>query len=396
MKYKQDTFIWSENWWIEGDNAWFIEGGCNILFCVNLRTQECEEAIDIPDTCSNKYKLTPYCIKHGNVIFCIPGIGQYIWVYHLEDRLFSRIVLDKQEEMQWAVEIWKWRDAIFLVLDRLNKIIELDAVEGRITNSYTICDTSIVRSTMAEDSIFLLSSESDMIYRFECDSKHVKTYKLPDIGKKYFNISFDGEIFWLSGYGKEVYTWNQANNCLTVLDQFPENFIVYDHISVLDGELEHNEMPTFFYVKVVGKYVWFIPTQANKIIYVDRSSGIVNVFEIYGENDTKGSVLSWTEGLFQYLWEYVREDRFIGLFSAENNRIVEIDTEKMEYQWKDYCISNKCIQQCSRIFNGIYVEGTMLHYKLYQERLQILDYTGGSMSNSIGREIFKSLQKEST
>lgn len=396
MKYKQDTFIWSENWWIEGDNAWFIEGGCNILFCINLKTQECEEAIDIPDACSNKYKLTPYCMKHGNVVICIPGLGQYIWIYHLDDRAFSRIVLDKQEEMQWAVEIWKWRDTVFLVLDRCNKIIELDVVEGRIINSYTICDDNVVRSTMAEDSIFLLSSESDMIYQFECETRHVRSYKLPDIGKKYFNIIFDGETFWLSGYEKEIYKWNQANNCLTVLDHFPKSFIFYDHISMSDGELAHNRIPTFFYVIAVGKYVWFIPTQANMIIYVDKSSDKVNTFEIYEGDETNGGVLSWTEGLFQYLWEYVREDRFIGLFSAEKNRIVEIDTEKMEYQWKDYCIGNKCVKQCDQIFNGMYAEGHMLHYKLYKERLQVSDYFGVSLNNSIGREIFKNLQKEST
>lgn len=388
MEDRKNTFIWSENWWLEGDRAWFVEGDNNILFCVNLNTGECEEAINIPDSYLDKYKLTPYCMKCGSIIYCIPGMGQYIWMYHLEDREFSRINLDKQEGVQWAVEVWNWHDTTFLVLDRLNKILEINKEECRV-NSYTICSDSIVRSTVAEDSIFMLSSQSNMIYQFDCSTKNLKSYTLPDMGKRYFNICFDGAIFWLCGYEKEIYTWNQEHNCLNVLDDFPDCFEIYDNASRAENEFVHHEMPTFFYVKVIGKYIWFIPGGANKIVYADRRSGKIEIFEIDEGRKAGDSSFSW------YLLEYVRDDRYMGLFSMRNDCIVEIDTKELKYQWKDYSMSNQCVQQCDKIFNGLYFEGNMLHSKLFRRKLQESDCVISTLSDgSIGSKIFKSLERK--
>lgn len=390
MEYKQDTFIWSENWWIEKNKAWFVEQTNNMLFCVNLDTGECEEAIDIPDSGLDKYKLTPYCVKCNNDIFCIPGRGQNIWIYNLEDKQFSKICFDKPENSQGVFELWNWQDKVFLTPVRMNKIIELDTCQGRITNSYTICEDSIVRSTFTGDSIFLLSSKSNKVYQFNCSTKHIKVYTLPDIGRKFFNISFDGKRFILSGYEKELYTWNCESNRLAVINDFSVNFAMYDLFSEANAELVHGQTPTFFYARAVGDYVWFIPGRANNIVYMNKKNGELAIFEIPEETS-----LSLTAGLPQYLWEYVRDDRYIGLFSARNNRVVEIDTKELRYQWKDYSISNKCVRLCDRIFNKIYVEGNILHEKLYHRKLYKSDYNVANLNTcSIGSEIYKKLKRE--
>lgn len=391
MKYTQDTFIWSENWWIEEDKAWFVEQTNNILFYINLRTGICEDAIEIPDHCANKYKLTPYCVKCGNAIFCIPGRGKNIWVYHLADGHFSKISLDKPEGVQWAFEIWSWQDKIFLVSICQNKIFEVDISQGRITNLYIICDDNIVGSAIVGNSIFMISSKSDRIYQFDCITKCIKSYTLPKTGKKFYNISYDGKRFLLCGYSKEIYAWDFASSQLTIIDNFPKNFKVYNLVCELDSGLIHNEIPLFIYEKAVGKYVWFIPEQANKIVYINKENSELKTFEIAEIDETSSS---WTTYLPQYLWEYVRDDRYIGLFSARNHRVLEIDTKDLKYQWKDYKLGNSCMQQCDKTFKGIYIEGDVLHNKIYNLKLRSADWDANNLNTgNIGSAIFNKLKE---
>ena len=41
-KSKDNTFVWSNEWWLEDSKAWFICGMSNVLFCIDFNTGQCE------------------------------------------------------------------------------------------------------------------------------------------------------------------------------------------------------------------------------------------------------------------------------------------------------------------------------------------------------------------
>ena len=75
-------FIWSDNWCIADDKAWFVTGEQDILFCLDRKTKNTILAKEIPER-NNSFRLHPKCIKYGEMIFCLPDMGENIWCYNI-------------------------------------------------------------------------------------------------------------------------------------------------------------------------------------------------------------------------------------------------------------------------------------------------------------------------
>ena len=61
-------FPWSDNWWIEGDRAWFCGGEINALFCVDMNNGQCELVARIPECAIVDFRLNSYCMKYKDII----------------------------------------------------------------------------------------------------------------------------------------------------------------------------------------------------------------------------------------------------------------------------------------------------------------------------------------
>ena len=404
MKNKNKVFIWSDNWWIEEDDVWFVGGMSNILFHANLNTGKCDEAIEIPDLDICKYRLTPSCLKCGKDIFCIPGFGQTIWVYNLDSKNFTRIDIDKPEHLQIRAQLWVKEDALLIVSCNWNKVMEISISQKVIKRYYTICEHDTIQgSVLVDNDIYMVTEDSDNIYRLDLCTKTTEIYSLQFCKKRLAAISYDGKKFWLYGYQRELYTWDKEDNSFAVINCFPKDFGVYDFTEKTDGmvdcEVTEYEYSTFLYSVMVGEYIWFIPRQTNKILYIGRGSSTVSAFEIYEEQETSESILM--RGVygfrFKYLLEYVKHDRYIGLFSIKHNRILEIDALELKYQWKDYSFSDECLWQCDQIYKGVYCEGQdVLFNQIYRRKLWAGDNKphNSTGSGNIGKEIYRELIKE--
>lgn len=400
MEKKQNAFIWSFGWWVENDKAWFVDGKRNLLFGVDMNTEICEEVVDIPDTNPNKYGLTPFCMKYDREIWCIPGNGKSIWIYYLEGKRFSEIAFDKSEVWQIGKNFWVWNDTFFAVPLRGNSVIEINIGNKKIEHYHVICENDRVgMSVMAGDSIYMLSVQSDIIYEFDLNTKMTREYILPDIDEKLYNMYYDNGKFWLSGYRKAIYIWDKENNNITKIDDFPENFGVYTFTKNTDGKVdcvtEDYENPTFTCSVRLGECIWYIPWQTNNIIYINKDNYKLSVYEIAEENETKESILSRAAGTsHKYAFEYIRDDRYIGLFSMKNNRILEIDTKELQHHWKDYYFSEKCLKQCSEIYEGPYIEGDVLLSYIYRMRLQEDYVEYNKHPDNVGREIYLNSKRD--
>lgn len=386
MKGKNQSFIWSDGWWLEGDKAWFVDGMSNTIFCVDLNTGECDKINSIPNSEEGTCRQNPYCAKYGRDIYCIPGYGQSIWIYNLDDNTFTEVEVDRPKQDAPRSQFWIWGDKLFIVMANWNKVIEVCPSQRRITNYYKICENDNVRrGILVGDQIYAVSSESGRIYQFDLQTKEVKVHTHSNMAEKLLTICFDGEKFWLSGYQKELYIWNKENDNLTGVS-LPRDFKI--------GNTDNYQIPVFGKAVAVGEYIWFIPARAEKIVYVNKKTTVSSVFEIC-EEDKIWTAIQKFQDIANYIYQYVRDHRYIGLFSARNGCILEIDTKELTYQWKEYYFSRQYLQQYCETCEGIYYEG--------QDPLCIQDYHMRSLtvsfeadnistdSNSIGKKIYTRL-----
>lgn len=394
MKSMSQTFIWSDGWWLEDDKGWFVDGMSNTLFCVDLNTGECEKVCSIPGSEEGTYRQNPYCFKCGSDIYCTPGSGGSIWIYNLDNGTLIELEMDRPKQHELGSQFWIWGEMVFLVTANWNKIIEVSISQKAITNYYTICENDGIRgSVLVGDDIYAVSSKSGIIYQFDLMSKEVRAYLLPGIENRISTICFDGEKFWLSGYQDEVYIWNKEKDNLTTI-----NFSNQLEESYSDNKVEQTvdncSSPVFNRVVAVGEYIWFIPIRKGKIVYANKVTTELFMFEVF-EEDGISVALKKAQGIGNYLLEYVRNDRYIGLFSANNSRVLEIDVKQLIYQWKEYYFSEQYLQCYCKVCEGIYYEGKdPLCIQAYHMRNQAKEAAGGNI-DSIGMRIHGRLNRES-
>ena len=239
MKQVEKLHIWGDNWWIEKNKAWFIWGSLNILCCLDLEMNECELLTYIPEILESRFRGNSICYKYGNDIYCMPIYGKSIWVYSMVDDNFCEIRVNNPNEGLINIQdLWEYNNKIYAISTGLGQLIEIDLNEKKIKNYYSIIqDKIIVKSIKVDSLIYCLVGENNEIYRFNLETKETNRYKLPNIGRKFNTICFDGEKFWLSGYNKEIYVWDQKKNEISILDKFPRDFGMYDFTEETDGKV---------------------------------------------------------------------------------------------------------------------------------------------------------------
>ena len=103
----------------------------------------------------------------------------------------------------------------------------------------------------------------------------------------------------------------------------------------------------------------------------------------------------------KYLLQYVRDDRYIGLFSLKNKWIFEVDSKELEYRILDYHLDKKFILQIEKtIFQDMMSKFSILFEQQSNDLENILESFSDdnksnpvnkkseSVSNSIGKSIY--------
>lgn len=349
---KENNFLpWSDNWRIDGDQGWFIDGESNILYCADWVKGELIFRRKIPESESDSYRLNPCCIKCKDSILCMPDRGNSIWVYRLQYSQFQHINIRNTNGVRIFIrDFWQLDERIYAVSNGLKQLIEIDMDNVKVDHYYdlyNIPDTVIAKNIMVGTVIYSVGMEKNEVYLYDIKTKSSSRHIIKNVESGFRTICFDGKNFWLSGCRKEIYVWNGKKDTVGVLDNFPDGFGIYnmqdDEKDFLNCKAVAYDFPVFAYSVVLGQYVWFIPVFANKIIYVDKDSFEMYEFEIGEEGENRESLMS-RKLKFKFIMEYVRQKRYIGIFSAKNNCIFEIDSMKMKYEKRNFDIGNIFIE----------------------------------------------------
>lgn len=400
-KYEK-ILLSSRDWYVDGEQAWFVDSEQSILFCVNLHTRVCEFQEEIPSENSKRYGLNPRCVGFGDDIFCMPSMGTHIWVFQKKIRKFLKIGIDNFDRCSPIGVYWSfvYNDKIYAVSYGIGRIIEINPVTKEVDSYYPIeMDVTAPYVCMAENIIYSLASELNKIICFDVLKKETFIYNIPDIDKKIREICVDGKKIWMCGYYKEIYLWNKEDDSINIINDFPARFGVYnsgkDKEDILDCESYEYESPAFAVLVAVDEYIWCIPYMTNKILYINRNTYKIEALDIEGEVETEKSILSrrFTNG--KYYLVYIRENRYIGLFSTKNNHIVEIDARERKTEVYEYSYSDLCQERVKRVFlkdKDIMYENAVINLENYFDgTLEVNAENGVNGFNNIGLNIYQEI-----
>ena len=395
------SFPWSDNWWIEQGKAWFCGGKIGALFCVDMNTEQCNMVAQIPECELFSFRKYSYCIKYKNTVFCMPSMGNCIWCYDVESSEWESIEVENNSQIFICISSYKRDNEKMYFWDEEGKISETDFINK---TSKTKCyipkriDEEIGEYVVLKDTLYCILGKQ--VFCINLDNEEIGSYDISAAKTGLYTICYDGVNFWLSGFCKEIYVWNPEQGIVKVITEFPSRFGIYNFNgqkkSLVDCDsFTNDEFPFFLSSAALGKYVWFIPFQTNTILYINKETYEVFELEIEGEIETQES-LKKRDLANKYLIEYIREERYIGLYSIKNHLIFEIDTVELCVRKKDYRLSEKAILAMAKAdisYYGqrIFWEKRKKDATLFSVLLNSNDEEQKDVSQNIGNLIYRTL-----
>lgn len=153
----------------------------------------------------------------------------------------------------------------------------------------------------------------------------------------------------------------------------------------------------------MGDFIWFIPYQTNEILYVKKDTYEIKVFSLQNELQTQDNLDKQLLNT-KYLLEYVRDGRYIGIFSLKNKWIFEIDSWKLDYKILDYSLNKALIEQIDRIIFNSVIRRYGIYGEQYSDDLRCLmegfvSYNRDSIKKcnkmmTIGKQIYSIIEAQ--
>lgn len=391
---------WSDNWWIEGNRAWFCAGEISALFCVDLNSGKCDLVEWIPECNRMDFRLYSYCIKRDDIIFCIPNMGKDVWYFDIKEMNWGKIEVEHESQFVMCISAYSKQDnRIWLLEDEKGKIFEVDCTMKKVENKYQLpvdANKSSNEYILVGDKLYFVSG-----YKVYCiNGNALRTYEITGVKTELCTICYDGCNFWLSGYCKDIYVWNPDQGIINVITEFPKYFGFYHfrrhEIPVVDCDSLFCDDFAFYISSIpLGKYIWYIPFRSNEIVYIDKETFEVHLLEIEDEQETSESIDRHIIA-HKYLVQYVHENRYIGIYSLKNGWIFEIDTVELCVRKKDYKLSGNAFLSLAQIDRSYYAK-EIFREKREKDRILFSALVDANSSNqndelqNIGGLIYRTL-----
>ena len=327
-----NDLIWSDNIYVEENKAWFVSIKANALFQIDMKEEQCRCLVSFPDFRYPDFRRNPRCLKCDDLIYAFPDFGDRIWVYNLRTGEISDIEVENPLNVRLRIyNFWKENDVIYAVVRGLNEILEINIDEYRIVNHYKIpYDGEFIYGDCKklDKRIFVLIK--NRIYEFNIQTKIWEINTIPGISDELTTLAYEEGVFFLTGLKEIIYIWKKQE---TIIKDFSINFNESKDEKSIECGGDRFEDP-FFISSIESKdYIWFIPYKASQILYLDKKTNDINIFEIKEdeEYEKKAKRVLATK----YLVLYSKPNQVIGLYSCKSKMLIEINIESLKWKYKD-------------------------------------------------------------
>lgn len=344
------TFCWSDQWWIEGTQAWFVTAEKNVLMQYDMEKEIGKVLGKVPS--ADGLRWNPECMKYNDEIVCFPDRGKHVWIYSLKTHEWEKITIWKGEgenKRKTCQYILRDGSNIYFVSRGLGQLYILDMGTKQIAeydiniihkNNSGIEFKGLSNGVVIGRYIFWAFNETSYIlmmdrYNHEC------TVRKLELEVQIRRIQADKDNIWIVGLDKSVYVWQPRTNALERVSNFPTTFGGYmreDDNWAISLKNEKFLKPLFGVPVINEGFVWLIPWYGTEILYIDKRTLKIHNFLI---RDEESNVDSLNMLKCRYLINYVREERYIGIFSSKTGRQIEIDTREKKYRNINILIEKK-------------------------------------------------------
>lgn len=316
--------------WQENNEIWFVGNEDNMLWHMNILTDEIQYMATLPTkNKENTFRMNTRCIKEGNNIFCLPDRADRIVIYDIITKNTESFMIDIGESHTYLIDrsenrigiynAWKCGSKIWCVSYFLQNIIEIDIDNKCVGGIYPVFEDEETligyEAAMHRECIYCVSRNTKKIFKFNTITKSVKYYN-PQVNDKGFNtIVSDENMFYLTGYKKAIYIWNEERDSIVPLDMFPQKYHVLNKQGL---ETDFYDMPIFYRSLVMESYILFLPWN-----FLDAFS---NALIAYRKSDQKVVLVDSgdeKESLFSFC--YRKSGDTVGIYCSVENGIFEVD-----------------------------------------------------------------------
>lgn len=392
--YICNTVFLSQDWWIENNLAWFVSADEGYLMNYDFDTSLCTYITAVPDVKSGEFRRCSVCMKYEKEIVCLPDTSDSIFLYSLTNRIWTKVNVPGGETCRLSCNQFTLKENLLYIYSRgLMQILVLDLDERQIINVFSLSseNTEVLGfGTFKNNFFYTVSSAYSQIYELNLINGSIFKIDIPCIKSDIETISQKDDCFILCGRKKVILLFDKKKNKLQVINEFPKEFGTYRWDNANDCNVDclstvfQNRI--FYCTVVVGDNIWCIPYETNKVLYFNLSDKKVNTFDISEENETKESLLL-SRMKHKYILLYVKDDRFIGLYSCKNEWIIEIDTATLQYRFLTCIIDDNCM-----IPDRIYYEKRRMDCALFEISFEKMrDNTSDRSADTIGKRIYESI-----
>lgn len=382
----------NDGWWIEEGAAWFLYNYTGAVLRYNFCDGRCELIAMLPSNVERGFRQYIKCIKSNDDIICLPDFGKFILVYSLEKRQWTEIEVKNDNNRLGCWYYFKKDNILYILSKGLKKIIKLDICGKRILRYYSISsekDDVFGASVVAANKLFVVSSVYPQIYTFSFLNHEIEIYKLHvEINDNLYAICYQDGNIWLGGKKKRIYRWNISKRELMTYPKVPFNVGIYNfsdkYSKVLNCEAEKYDTFAFIESVQINKYIWFIPFQTNEVLYFDLETNKMNKFEIADEEETEYSLKNRALN-HKYLLEYVKDDRYIGLYSLKNEHVIEIDVETLSYRILPFKMENTCFKMFG---DYLFADGKKMDKIMFAKKVKCFSQNNSKSEGSVGKQIY--------
>lgn len=237
--------------------------------------------------------------------------------------------------------------------------------------------------TSIDHTIYLPLKHDKKIYKFDLS---IEQWVILEINTELGGIDtlcYDGNLFWMSGMGKMICSWDEKNNECISYKEFPETF---KKLVSRDGEDGWWFCKSIMYKQIV----YFVPCDANMMIVFDTKNGEAKEFFIADEWEEKEDPRIGRFSTVKYMGAK-KKNNILMLLSNKNKNLIFIDMEKqtykkMEMKLKSEAEIDKIIAATPVMREGIASLQKWMRYLISQE--QKTEINGKGQKKDVGREIY--------
>lgn len=361
----------------EGDRIIFPDANCNAICETDVRTGS-TQIIGTAD--EEEERLLFYGIYKWRDYLLLPGRNAKpgLHVFHMTDGEWSYIAVEdsKKEWMNFREEGGFEYNGYLYIFPMALVVLKVD-IEKRSIDYIFYPDMEPKEDSRGEviridDTVYVPLKHGVTIYKFDLASEQWEVTEVNTDLKGIDTLCYDGRLFWLSGVGRMICSWDEKNNTSVSYQVFPQGFCKLgsiDECAMRKGEDGWWFGRSFLY----GKSIYFLPNDANMLVMFDLEKKEMEEIPIAGEEETKESLAQ--RGRFstiKYMGAKQRENLLLMLSNKKKNLIL-LDLETKETQTVELAICaeselGKIVSSRRKINEGVVGLNVWLNYMSGGER----------------------------